>query len=221
MKKRMISFLIVLLLLVCLPIAAFAHEVPDLNEKGFIEITMTKGNETVSGGELVCTRVGYIDEEDGNYFFRRLDGEQVVDIASQDVAQEMVEFLKDYQKIYSIKTEEKAIGKDGKVKFNDLETGLYLIMQENPPEGYYAISSFLVGIPNNEDGHYVYDIAIHSKTEPEREPEPTKPTPSKPTDLKLPQTGQLIWPILVLTAAGLLLVVVGFVLRRGKNNHEA
>lgn len=178
------------------------------------------GDKAVSGGKLICTRVGFIDEEDGNYFFRRLDGERITDVSFPEAAQEMVEFVKDYQKAQPMSKEEKPIGKDGNVKFNNLETGLYLISQENPPKGYYAIIPFLVGVPNNEGGHYVYDVTIQSKTEPEKAPEPTKPNPSMPSDPKLPQTGQLTWPIPVLTAAGLLLIVAGFMLRRGKN-HEA
>lgn len=43
------------------------------------------------------------------------------------------------------------------------------------------------------------------------------PSPSNPS---LPQTGQLWWPVPVLTAAGLLLLVIGLVRRRGANNEK-
>ena len=47
---------------------------------------------------------------------------------------------------------------------------------------------------------------------------PATPTqPGKPT---LPQTGQLWWPVLVLIAAGLLLIVVGLIRRRGATNEK-
>ena len=45
------------------------------------------------------------------------------------------------------------------------------------------------------------------------EPKPTKP---KPDPGKLPQTGQLNWPVPVLATLGLLLLVAGIFLRSGK-----
>jgi len=54
----------------------------------------------------------------------------------------------------------------------------------------------------------------------EEEPVPT-PAPATPTDLPaeadptLPQTGQLWWPVLPLAAAGLLLIAIGLIRRRG------
>ena len=46
------------------------------------------------------------------------------------------------------------------------------------------------------------------------------PPPSKPSGGKLPQTGQLWWPVPVLTAAGMLLIVVGLVRRREADYEE-
>lgn len=48
--------------------------------------------------------------------------------------------------------------------------------------------------------------------------------PDKPKDPTLPNTGQTLWPVPLLIAAGLLLIVLGFVLRRGaaiKNSRGA
>lgn len=223
MKKRMIPLLMALLFLLCLSVNVFAQEVPILTQSGSIEITMMMGNSPIPGGKLICTRVGYIDEKDGNYYFCRLDGESIADVSAPETAEDMVQFVQDYQKTHPIETEEKSIDQDGKVKFDGRETGLYLITQENPPSGYYAISPFLVSIPNNEDGKYVYDVTIRSKVELEKTPKPTTPSPSKPKDSKLPQTGQITWHILVLIAVGLLLMVIGVVLRSGKrkDHHEA
>lgn len=49
---------------------------------------------------------------------------------------------------------------------------------------------------------------------------PTDPTPPKPGKPTLPQTGQLWWPVPVLTAAGLLLVIAGLLRRRGAENEK-
>ena len=221
MKKKILSFLAAALLLACLPLHAFAHEVPDMDRQGSIEITMKYGDKAVSGGTLTATKVGKVEEEDGNYFFVRLDGEPLTDITSPDAPKELDTFAKEYGKNHLLSTQDATVGKDGKATFSNLELGLYLITQKTPAPGYNKIGSFLVSVPYNDNGHYVYDVDINTKSELEREPKPTTPsTPGKPTDPKLPQTGQLTWPIPVLAAAGLLLLVVGFVLRKEKK-HEA
>lgn len=46
-------------------------------------------------------------------------------------------------------------------------------------------------------------------------PKPTSPPGSKPPGSKLPQTGQLWWPVPMLASAGLLLIVIGLIRRRG------
>ncbi len=54
---------------------------------------------------------------------------------------------------------------------------------------------------------------------PETPPTPT-PTPTPPSGKKLPQTGQLWWPVPVLAAAGLAFLVVGALVRRRRDNAE-
>ena len=49
---------------------------------------------------------------------------------------------------------------------------------------------------------------------------PTSTVPDKPGKTKLPQTGQLWLPVPVLIAAGLLLVVIGLLRRRGVNHEK-
>lgn len=54
---------------------------------------------------------------------------------------------------------------------------------------------------------------------------PVKPTPTSPSSpsgpaQKLPQTGQLWWPVPLLLCAGLLFVVIGLVRRRGMENEK-
>lgn len=218
MKKRIIFALTALLLLLSLSVTALAHEVPDPERKGSIEITMLLGEKPVPGGELICTRVGDLDTDDGNWFFRRVDGEKLTDVLSEAAAEDMEEFVEDYgETLLSWKAD---IDSNGKAMFAAMDTGLYLITQEHPASGYNAIRPFLVGLPNPEDGHYVYDVAIYSKSEPEKGTQPTQPT--KPSEPSLPQTGQLNWPIPVLTAAGLTLLILGCALssRKRKKRHE-
>ena len=214
MPKRLFSILTALLLTLCLPVAALAHEVPDLNPS--IEVTMKIGDKTVSGGTLTATLVGYID---GDYSFRRLDGEELTDISSTTAPGKLKDFADKYSKNHPMTSLTVNIDKEGKAKFENLSLGLYLITQEKAAPGYNKTSPFLVSVPYNDDGEYKHNISINSKTEPEKKP-PEKPhKPGKPSD-KLPQTGQLNWPVPVLAAGGLLQMVVGYLLQREKKHHE-
>lgn len=48
----------------------------------------------------------------------------------------------------------------------------------------------------------------------------TPPEPTAPSGPSLPYTGQVWWPVPVLAAAGMLLVIVGLIRRRGKMNED-
>ena len=107
----------------------------------------------------------------------------------------------------------------GTVSFQDLEVGLYLVMQDKQGTGdnQFEIAPFLVSIPqHNPDGTWNYDVNAQSKPvtvtwiPPESPDEPVKP--DKPG--KLPQTGQLWWPVLALSAAGTAFIIAGAVIKR-------
>ena len=104
---------------------------------------------------------------------------------------------------------------NGTVVFLNLQPGLYLVTQETEAAGYSKISPFLVSVPYLEEGTYVYDVTARSKTALEQEI-------SKSADLwedkddKLPQTGQLNWPVPLLAVSGLAVFVLGWYLRFGR-----
>lgn len=131
---------------------------------------------------------------------------------------------------------------DGAVRFENLSTGLYLLVQKGSLSGYYRISSFLVSVPmTGEDGMgWQYRVNASPKTGirsrsggsggggstprggstpgggPGSDPEPVEAVeiPSG----TLPQTGQLNWPVPVLAGSGVLLFAVGWWLNFGEKN---
>lgn len=139
---------------------------------------------------------------------------------------------------------EETTGADGTALFSGLEPGLYLVSAEEAATDTmrYTAETFLVSVPNREadSDTWDYDVSVVPKiqgTEIERpspSPEPSQsptpavsPTPAPsaspavspsptPAD-SLPQTGQLRWPIPVLTILGMLLVLIGCVVRRRRN----
>lgn len=220
MKNRIFSLILVLLTCVQLTISAGAVELPQERPDGCsIEVTVQHKGKPIKDGKLTAILVGYMDQEDYNYFFRRVfQDDPIEDVGSWGCVNEMELFFRDNKHKYDFwKTDAKI--KDGKALFDDLATGLYLIIQKTPSTGYSSINPFLVSVPYWDGSQYQYDVDAKVKTELTLEPsKPTEPekdsgsntnSGSKPPK-KLPQTGQLTWPIPVLTVAGMVLFALGW-----------
>ncbi len=205
--------------LILLCAAAFptcAYDVPDFALKGSVTVTMHCGNTVVLGGTMTMYRVGKVSEQDGKYSFTPVDAFADCDANFSDVqSSELAAELQGYAEKHEITGTTKNIGSDGTAVFSDLELGLYLLVQHDAADGYNRAVPFLISVPNVEDGRYVYDVNAAPKVELEKEME-TDPPPKEPEDPKLPQTGQLNWPIPVLVTLGLLLFSCGWILRFGR-----
>ena len=100
----------------------------------------------------------------------------------------------------------------GVVSFDGLEVGLYLVVQTGTGKGdeAYTIDPFLVTIPlKGSDGALIYDVDATPKVGIKPNETPPKKTPPPKRPPKLPQTGQLWWPVFVGAAAGIILLVSG------------
>lgn len=223
-RKRMITLLVALALLCAFTTTAFAHDVPDTEKTGTIKIVMQTANgTTVPGGTLTIYRVGEVFEDDGNYSFILTGdfvncGQSLEDVTSVDLAGN----LAGYATEKSLAGTTKTIAQDGSVAFEDVELGLYLLVQNTAASGYNKADPFLVSVPMMEEGVYIYDVDASPKVEVERAPETTTPPPTKPSQPSLPHTGQLNWPIPILVVAGLALFCLGWVLcfRKKKQNEQ-
>lgn len=214
--SRLAAGLLTVLLLAAVVLPAGAAEWIDLDAAGSITVTMknkTK-NQPVAGGELTLYQVAAVTEEDGSLSYTYTNGFETcgIDLGNLEdsaLAGKLQAKLTDS----TVKTT-KQIGTDGTVTFTDLPLGLYLLVQNKAAAGYNAISSFLVSVPIQEDGAYVYDVDATPKVELYKETPTTPNTPSSPSTPKLPQTGQLDWPIPVLSFLGVLLFAIGWSMRK-------
>lgn len=208
--------------LICvLPVAAYAHEVPDESRMGTVTVDMVYDGRAVKGGALTAYRVGQIQEDKGDYrFVKTADMEALPgsyeDISSPKLAEDVAAFVREHG-VSAYKTAENT---EGKALFTDMELGLYLIAQTKASDGYEPLKPFLIALPLNKGGHYEYDVAAEGKFQLYQQPLPS-PTP-KPSEPKLPQTGQLNWPIPVLAVLGMGLFGAGWMLRFGmkKDGYE-
>lgn len=220
--KRFISLLLVLAVCVCIPLDAYAHDVPQDRTDCSIELLVRYEGEDVTGGTLTAVKIGYVDEDDGNYFFsQEITGEFIEDISSPEAAAAMKEFYEENKDTYEFYTQTQSV-KNGKATMTDMPTGLYLVYQQWAANGYRRLKPVLVSIPYMQDGQYQYHLTANIKAELEREPVPYNPPPTEPPDPELPQTGQLNWPIPVLVMVGLILFLVGWklVFEKRKERNE-
>ena len=218
MRKYFISGLLALLLLLCLPLSAAAHAVPDESRNGHCSITvsMTYKGKAVRGGKLALYKVGDVAENDGNYSFVpveaiRGDIPEFGDIQSPELAGKLAKLEK---KLTPVTADPVTVGKDGKATFSNLTFGLYLVVQKTAASGYRKIAPFLVSVPYLYRDEYQYEVTSQPKTDLEQEVKPTAPPSSGGGGGKLPQTGQLWWPVPVLACAGLGCIAVGLLRRR-------
>lgn len=218
MMRKCTAFLMVLCLLPVFLLSGQAAEVPDLSRKGSITLQMTYNNAPMEGGALTLSRVGNIRPGNSGWLFSLVDDLGGTTLTEDLNSPKTAENLKNLAKEAKLPTQTAKIT-GGQVVFADLETGLYLIWQEetDATEGFTPMSAFLISVPQNTAGTYTYDINAKPKASliPETPtPEPTEGT--IPDEDDLPQTGQLNWPVPVLAVAGLGLFALGWYLRFGK-----
>lgn len=218
--KHILALVLTLGLLCMASVTACAYEVPDISKTGAISVSMTYDGEAVSGGTLTLYQVCKISEDDGNYSFILTEdfancGQSLENISSSGLAANLAEYAAEN----NLTGQAVTIGDDGARTVTGLPLGLYLAVQTEAAKGFEAVSPFLVSLPMNKNGTYVYDVDASPKVSALTETPitPTEPTtPTTPTDPKLPQTGQLNWPVPLLALLGLLLFSIGWALRFGK-----
>ena len=224
MRKHFISGLLALLFLLGLPLSAAAHAVPDESRNGHCSITvsMTYKGKAVRGGKLALYKVGDVAENDGNYSFVpveaiRGDIPEFGDIESPELAGKLAKLEK---KLTPVTADPVTVGKDGKATFSNLTFGLYLVVQKTAASGYRKIAPFLVSVPYLYRDEYQYELTSQPKTDLEQEVKPTAPPSSGGGGGKLPQTGQLWWPVPLLICAGLGCIAVGLFRRREDRDED-
>lgn len=239
MKKAILFVFALAVMLLSVNTAVFSYAVPDLDRPGSVSVTMRYGDTAVPGGEMEIFRVAdiIIEGTELRYVptdnFINYDGD-LRDPDSPDLALSIAAYIAQN----NITGGTAAIDRNGSVTFSDVVPGLYMLIQTVAAEGYSCVTPFLVSLPSYTNGEYVYDIDVSAKTElAKAEEEKTdnnqgtnvtnKPASGKNTGgsdnggNKLPQTGQLNWPIPILLVMGTALVLTGLILcfgqRKGKN----
>ncbi len=218
MQIKKIALLLLMMLSVTVNVFAAG---PLEQETGSISVTMQHDGKAVAGGTLTAYHVARPMWQDDDYVFVYTQefihcDLPIANLNDDETVYQFADFVADNR----IEGHEKSVDANGRVCFDELPLGLYLVVQQQPAEGYYGASPFLITVPVEAQDGWNYDVDASPKVEVYKEPEPTTPTtpstpgtPSRPPSTpNIPQTGQLKWPIPVLSIAGLLLFVLGWVL---------
>ncbi len=184
--RRGIIWLLTAVLLFGTPLLTYAAGSGelDLTQTGSIEVTMKQEEVVVPGGTLTLYRVGEIQQKNGDYSFGLVDdfadsGASLEDITSPELA----EGLAGYAQVEKGNTLQ--IDENGNVMFDDLELGLYLVVQYDAAEGYENVSPFLVSVPVHINGSYIYQVDATPKVGLIKGGPPTPPdvTPTPEPDV--------------------------------------
>lgn len=197
-KKHAAALLLGLVLLAACALPAFAtsanikltdgHGNPNT---GSIHVNLydSTNNKALSGGELTVYRVAEVQRKNGNLSFEYcgdFDGcaIELGDLTDSTLAGQLQEYLSD-----NAEGTVREVDANGNVNFDDLELGLYLVVQTKASKGYKPVNSFLVSLPMAEDGEWNYEVDASPKVgaytpEPETPPFP----PDKPDKPDTPDT---------------------------------
>ena len=205
--------------------SAAESETLDLDRKGSLSITFTYDGKPISDGNKVGifkVADAVFDDSYGYKFVWKGEfaaaGEMPKDLDAVNgkLAEKLVNIAKD--KKVTLYRNSQELDSNGKVTFGDLPVGLYLVVHTNKVETTladkstvtYTINPFLVSIPQNNEGKLNYDVVTKPKVSPEKK---TTPPPKKPTPppKRVPQTGQLWWPVMALGVTGALFLTFGLV----------
>lgn len=166
MKK--ISLFLVLFLSLILNVNADAktNNLVDFNKKGLLEITLSEkeDNSKISGAEITIYKVADAKEKDHNLVFQYVDNfkcsASLDNLESKELTNEINKCINDNTTSFK-----KVTNKEGKVTFDNLDLGLYIVKQTNKVKGYSQISPYLISIPKVLNNEWTYNIVSKPKTE--------------------------------------------------------
>ena len=145
----------------------YANNIIDFSNKGSIEITLMDNEDVVGieGAEITIYKVANAVESNHNLVFEYVDelagcGVNLTNLEVPTIAQDISECMPTDLTGLTDTTDV-----NGVVKFDNIDLGLYLVVQNNRVEGYSIIDSFLVMVPVEKENNWEYDIEALPKTD--------------------------------------------------------
>ena len=165
MKRKMITFCVALLLLLMCSHTVFAEEI-DLSKTGSVSVALIEKtqNKPMVGAEFSLFYIASIrlnaDESwvyDCTPEFERF--ESLIGDPS------LVTMLDEFVAKHNVSSAKMITDSAGKALCTELPLGLYFVKQTGLAEGFAPCIPFLVTLPNDNNGEYVYEVNASPKTE--------------------------------------------------------
>ena len=117
----------------------------------------------LSGGQLTLYRVAEVKRKNGDLSFEYCGdfygcGIALGDLTDSTLADQLLEYMPQ-----GARGTTKTVDADGNAAFENLELGLYLIVQSKASNGYAPIKPFLVSLPMAENGKWNYEVDASPK----------------------------------------------------------
>lgn len=167
--KRIVPFLLALLVVLSLPLNANAAEF-DLGRTGTIKVQLRDvyfPDEPI-GGTLVLYKVGDAQEVDNNLSFSLTlafsgSGVSLGDVNASGLAQQLASYAMEN----NVEGSSARADASGYVTFSGLSAGVYLVAQREEVDGYLTVAPFLVSLPmySAESGGWLYTIEAAPKVQ--------------------------------------------------------
>ena len=195
LRRRFAALLLMLCLLAAgaLPVLATSANIRLMDASGnpatgTIRVALydSAKDKALSGGQLTLYRVAEVKRKNGDLSFEYCGdfygcGIALGDLTDSTLADQLLEYMPQ-----GARGTTKTVDADGNAAFEDLELGLYLIVQSKASNGYAPIKPFLVSLPMAENGKWNYEVDASPKVggytpvNPDTPPVPPTPVPDKP-----------------------------------------
>ena len=191
--------------------------VVDLNRKGTIVVRVHTVDEIiVDRAVLKLYRVADAKIKNNNLTYELTgafasSGVSLDDLDDSKVANKLASMIKKSTPVVQAQITDD----DGYAYFNDVEVGLYLVVQDgfDGPKKYFSpVESFLVSMPHSGGANWTYYVVAQPKVRVLPTPKPTPKPPDSPSDDTLPQPGLVMWPVMALGGGGVLMFALGWAL---------
>lgn len=163
--KKIKGIILMFVMLFMSSVSVYAeNNIVDFSRKGTIDITLSEEEDIkVSGAEITIYKVADAGVNNSNLEFVYDDTLSTCkeDLGKGNITNEVVTCVTSSDLVsYSGVTDE-----EGRVHFDNLDLGLYLVSQTNQVEGYSKVSPFTVMIPQVQDNSWIYEIEATPKVD--------------------------------------------------------
>ena len=165
MSRKIITFCVTILLLLTCSYTVFAEEF-DPSKTGSISVTLIeqKQNKPIVGAELSVYYIATVAmNADRNLIYDYTEDFKQFDTAINDTS--LATKLDTFVSQHSVPSTKMTTNAEGTALCNELPLGLYFVKQTGAVEGFATCTPFIVTVPNEKNGEYVYEVNASPKTE--------------------------------------------------------